>query len=196
MLVELGGCRSCGAEAEKRLVVLQAALRELVLVRLVQEKLQVLRVLRASARRLEVLSWAERAEQLGVQQLELERAPWLEQVRWLATKLCKGAWRGELRAKKPEARFQDKSKVGMHPVTAMSMDREAFRRAKDRSSSAMKAKVKISGAAEIAILGLVVEMEEEWEEAEEAEKEVAEDFSPGCGVSSLVNEDKFATALF
>ena len=66
MQAESGGCHSCGAAEERRLVVLQ----ELGLERPAQAKLLVLQVLRGSAKLLAGPFWAVQAEQQGVWQLE------------------------------------------------------------------------------------------------------------------------------
>jgi hypothetical protein len=62
MQVELGGCHSCGAVVERRLVVLQ----ELGLERPVQAKLPVQQVPQGSAKLLVGPFWAVRAEQQEV----------------------------------------------------------------------------------------------------------------------------------
>jgi hypothetical protein len=165
-------------EAEKRRV----GLPTLEPVQPVPKKLQ---VLQAPVKPLAAPSSAEPAKQLGVQPLVLKRASWQEQIRWLATKPCRGAWGGEVRTKKAAAKqSKNKNNVGWRHEMPVSMERLAFRTAKSGNRLAMKAKAKISGAAEKTILGLAVVMSA----AEEAEMPEAEAFSTGYGASSLATE--------
>src|SRR5271170_748478 len=114
MLVELGGCHSCGAVVERRLVVLQ----ELGLERPVQAKLLVLQVLQGLVKLLAGPFWAVRAEQQEVRQLESERVRWQEQALSLGMRLCNGVWEGARMVKRPEAHLQHQSKVGIRQATA------------------------------------------------------------------------------
>jgi hypothetical protein len=139
---------------ERRPVVL----RELGLERLEQAKLLAQQVLQGLVKLLAGPFWAVRAEQQEVWQLEPERVRWQEQALSLGMRLCNGVWGGARMIKRPEERLQHQTQVEMRQATVASMGRVASRRARVRSSLAMKAKVRISGEAETMTLGVGAEM--------------------------------------
>ena len=103
---------------------------------------------------------------------------WQEQALSLGMRLCNEVWVGAQKVKRPEERLQHQSQVKMRQATVTSMGRVASRRARVRSSLAMKAKVRISGEAETVTLGAGAEVAGEAGEAEEL-REAEEDSLPG-----------------
>lgn len=158
---------------ERPLAVLRVVLQELEPELRALVKLPVQQAQQGLAKRLGELFSAVRAEQREALQLAPGRVRWQERAPSLDMKLCRGVWGGARKAKRPEAASRARSRVAMCRVTEMSMDKVAFRRAKGRSSLAMKAKVKICGEAGTVIPGLAAEMAEE-EGGWEAQKAVVE----------------------